>query len=133
MKHNGRGRKVAQGWRQALAWLGVVALLLAVGQVALAQTVIIPDTVPGNPGGTDVTGTAQSLFSTITFWLITISGGVLVLVIIVIGLQLALKRDSRSRAEVYDWLLHVAVGAGLIFGASVIVRLLVGMYRSALG
>lgn len=126
-------RRMVAGMLVALLFAGVVGVTVtAWPKAAAAQPVYVPNTLPSGGGTADVDSTARSLFDEVTRWVLIFSGGVLTIVIAMIGFNLITKRDQRSRAESYEWLMHVAIGAGFIFGAAFVVRLLVGLYTNAL-
>lgn len=118
--------------RPAGKWLAaflLAALVAGILSPVLAQAqVIIPDTSPGASGAVDAAGKLSALFGEVVKWILLASGGVIVIVLGVIGLRLIWGRDARTRAETMDWLFYVVIGAGLIFGGTLITRMLVGLF-----
>lgn len=115
----------------AVAVLGFL-LLACFAVPVFAASVIIPSTDPGYVGGVDARGKLTVLFNDVVNLVLLISGGVIVLVVVIIGLKFVTERDARQRAETMQWLLWVVLGSGLVFGATLVTRLLVGLF-GALG
>ncbi len=113
------------------ALLALVLLLAGLaGPVTAAQAVspVLPGATVASPGDTDVEGKVRDVGNSIYFYVLLVSGSVLVITIMIIGLRLMTNRDARNRAETLDWMLWVCLASGFIFGATFIAKVLVSIF-----